>query len=482
MHNNKYHDKVNNFLPNKIIDQMISDRKIRKNIAQASFLIFFHFYFAHYIKYKTAFFQKEIIRHLEENTEDLYLISFRNSGKSTIVTTAYPIWAILGKLQKKFVVIVCQTKEQAKLHMSSLKQELESNVLLKRDLGPFKEESDEWNVSSVKFTKSGAKIMIASLEQSIRGLRHSENRPDLFILDDIEDISSTRTRERRDKTYRWLKGELIPAGDRNTRLVMIGNMLHEDCVLQRLKEEVEENKIDGKFMFIPLIDENNKSNWPGKYPTDKEIETEKRKIGNEVAWRREYLLEIVSDYDQIIQKEWIHRYTELPKKISSIRVAIDLAVSEKDTADNTAIIIGLTTGYGNTMCMYILPNPINEKMKITKTMEICKQLNSSLYSTYKIIPKFFIEGGGTQKGLVDVIKDQGLDVEEVSPQLDKRSRLNAASIPLQSGKVFFPTKGCEELENQLINFPMEKYDDLTDAFSIITTSLSTNPIPLIGFF
>jgi len=65
------------------------------------------------------------------------IMSFRGSGKSTVITLSYPIWAIVGVQQKKFVVIISRTEQLAKLHMSNLKRELESNELLRQDLGPF---------------------------------------------------------------------------------------------------------------------------------------------------------------------------------------------------------------------------------------------------------------------------------------------------------------------------------------------------------
>ncbi len=176
----------------------------------------------------------------DKKVKNLYIVAFRGSGKSTIITTSYPIWAILGKQQKKFVLILCQTRNQAKQHMINLKRELESNQLLKNDLGPFQEESDEWGSSSLVFSNMNARISVASTEQSIRGLRHGAHRPDLIIGDDVEDMASAKTKEGRQKTYDWLKGEVIPTGDRNTKLVIVGNLLHEDSLLMHLKRDIEE--------------------------------------------------------------------------------------------------------------------------------------------------------------------------------------------------------------------------------------------------
>lgn len=181
---------------------MTQDKKIRTAITRESFSYFFHFYYAHYVKYETADFQKNIISLIESSHKrNLFVVAFRGSGKSTIVTAAYPIWAILGKQQKKFVVIFCQTQAQAKQHMMNLRRELEDNDLLKKDLGPFRENSDEWGAQSIVFSNTNARITVASVDQSIRGIRHYESRPDLIICDDVEDISSTKTRDGRNKTY-----------------------------------------------------------------------------------------------------------------------------------------------------------------------------------------------------------------------------------------------------------------------------------------
>ncbi len=129
---------------------MIKNRRVRTAITKDSHWYFFHFYFAHYVTYPTAPFQRDIIA-LTENEEirSFFVVAFRGSGKSTIITTSYPLWAILGKQQKKFILILGQTRNQAKQHMMNLKRELESNNLLKNDLGPFQEESDEWGATSL---------------------------------------------------------------------------------------------------------------------------------------------------------------------------------------------------------------------------------------------------------------------------------------------------------------------------------------------
>ena len=474
---------MTNSIRKDIADNMVNDSKVRIGVVKDSFYMFFHFYFSHYVKYPTADFQREIMRHLEENKKNLYVVAFRNSAKSSIITTAFPVWSILGKLKKKFILIICQTSDQAKLHMSNLKSELENNEILKRDLGPFEEESDMWSIKGIRFSKSGAKIMIASIEQKIRGFRNNESRPDIIILDDIEDVASTRTRESRDKTYAWFKSELIPVGDRGTRIIAIGNLLHDDSLLKRIEVEIEGKKLEGVFMSIPIVDKEGNPAWIGKFPTKEDIEVERKKIGNDIFWKREYMLEMVPDSIQVIRKEWIRRYYSLPdrKSISDVRVAIDPATSTSDIADYSAIIIGITTSYGDKMKIYLLPNPINERMETPTLIKTCKRLNRELIDQFGHFPCFYVESVGMQKGISQLLKHEGIVVKEVPAHREKIENLGIASVILENGDVLFPEKGCEIVEDQIINFGIEKHDDLADAFSIICGSIVTDPAQYIGF-
>jgi predicted phage terminase large subunit-like protein len=460
-------------IPKALINTMIKDRSVRTSITKDSFLYFFHFYYAHYVKYETADFQKEIIHNLEKSAvENLYVVAFRGSGKSTMVTTAYPIWAILGKQQKKFCIIFCQTRTQAKQHMMNIRTELEGNDVLKKDLGPFQEESDEWGSFSLVFKKHGARITVASTEQSIRGIRHNEHRPDLIICDDVEDVQSTKTREGRDKTYHWLRGEIMPSGDKNTRLIIVGNLLHEDSLLMRIKEEISNGKARGIFKEYPLIDKNDICLWPGKYKNNKDIEDEKMKIASEVSWQREYLLRIIPSDDQVIYPEWIQFYDELPgtqhKGYRGTYAGVDLAISTKDSADYTTIVSAHIYSRREKMRIYILPNPIKQKLNFPAQVDLMKNFKNTQMPRSRDI--LFVESVSYQEALPQMLEINGVEAEAVKPKGDKRTRLSLTSTSIKSGIIKFPRQGCEELIQELIGFGVEKHDDLADAFSLLINS------------
>jgi hypothetical protein len=83
---------------------------------------------------------------------------------------------------------------------------------------------------------NGVRILARSRGQKIRGLKHRQHRPALIVADDVEDLDWVRTQENRDKSDRWFRGNVLPSLDeQHGRCVIIGNWLHTDGLMARLK-------------------------------------------------------------------------------------------------------------------------------------------------------------------------------------------------------------------------------------------------------
>jgi len=472
-------------MKNLNINKILNDNKLRRALTRRSHFWFFNLYLAEYVEFETADFQKEIFALTEdESIKLLVIMAFRNSGKSTIMTLSYPIWAILGKQQKKFVLIFCQTQSQARQHMHNLKVELERNKILRRDLGPFEEPNDEWRAFSLVLPKYNARITAASLEQSIRGIRHKQYRPDLIICDDLEDLSSVKKRESRDKVERWLVGDMIPAGSEKTKIVLAGTLLHRDSLLMRLKQKIEERKMKGVFKEYPLIDNGGKVLWPGKFKAEEDIESFRQTIGDERAWQRECLLRIIPDTYQVVHKGWIKYYDQLPNQEGKTEyrytwTAVDPAISEKDTAALTAMVSAQIHGHGEKLKIYILPNPVNERMDFPKAVERIKEISRILGKGAPT--KVFIESVAYQASLAQHLEHQGYPVEGVKISGDKRERLSLITPLIKNGTILFPQHGAEELIEQMLGFGIEKHNDLVDAFTLLISKIlgDNHPVPTI---
>lgn len=461
----------------EIRERIIKDPVARKNVAKNNFYWFFVIYFAHYIKYKTASFQKELFGLAQNGNNKMAVVSaFRGSGKSTILTTAYPVWAILGIQQKKLVYILSQTEDKAQQYLLNIKKELEENELLRADLGPFQAEHGQWGISALYIQNFNARIRIGSVGQSIRSARHQQHRPDLIIIDDCEDLAAVKTKESREKTYEWFKGEVLPAGDVGTRVIVIGNLLHQDCLVMRLRREIEENVMSGIVKWFPILDSKGTILWSGKYPDMAAIENERRKIGNEKVWKREYMLEIVADAEQIFLPEWFERYKyeTMPSFDSPdykrTYLGVDPAVSQKESSDKSGIVIASIFGSGKDMKIYIHPHTVNRQFRFHNLADEIVYLANNVGRKNRTIP--VIEDVAAQKWLHEELIKRGIRSELFEVHgIEKAERLKIATMPVEAGIVYFPTHGIDELKIQLLGFGTERYDDLADAFGIVINKI-----------
>jgi predicted phage terminase large subunit-like protein len=444
---------------------ILQNRGLRSKLAEKDPYWFFHLYFPEYIKCPTAPFQKQLFKDLASDTiKQLVVVSFRGSAKSTIATMAYPLWAIIGSQQKKYIVIASQTQAQAQQHLRNIRDEIESNALFRGDFGPLEAESNEWGISALYIPQFKAKIIAVSRGQSIRGLRHGARRPDLVICDDIEDSESVKTAESRGDTDKWFNSEIKGVGDRNTKFVVVGNLLHEDSLVMRLKQSILAGKHPSeRYCEYPLMKDGDIF-WPGMYPDLKSIEDHMRQF-NYNTWMREFMLKIIPEEGQIVTLDMLDRYDNIPPLLKGETerhfVGVDLAISQRTSADYTAAVSIVARNVGKeTMKLYVKPLPVNERMSFAKTIDRLSEMRRNNPSTI-----FIIETTGYQDAVAQTMRASGAKVVGIKPGIGKNERLNIAAAKIEQGIVRFPEKGCEALIHQITGFGIEKHDDLVDAFT-----------------
>jgi phage terminase large subunit-like protein len=454
----------------EISHKLINDRNFRISVTRENFMWFFIAYFGDYLEYQIADVHKKMFALAEDTSVPMkVIVTFRSSGKSTILSMAYPIWAMLGKQQKKHIILASYTQPQAKLLLENIKSTLETNELLIADHGKFKFQDDIWSSDTLILPKYDTRISITSTGSTIRGARHKKYRPDLFILDDIESLDSVRNKDNRDNTARWLERDVIPAGDKHTHSIILGNLLHRDDLVNRLVKKIETHQLDGKFIKIPLVDDEGNINWKGKYPNKQAIEKEKRRIGDEIAFSREFLLKIISEEDQVITEEMFHYYEDLPDDVYKISglVAVDLAISEGTHADKTAIVGGYLYRVNKQVKLFILPTVVNKRLNFHDALNTTEQFVQNM--TTKNQTYIYAEKVGYQSAFTEtLIRNQFYNAGHFEIQgRDKRQRLATTVHPMSLGDVLFPKIGISELRDQLLSFGIERFDDLVDAFSML---------------
>jgi predicted phage terminase large subunit-like protein len=376
-----------------------------------------------------------------------------------------------------FIIPIADTGLQAAINIANIKTELDNNELIKQDYGNITgnfvedwtlQSEEEWQAKNMLLSH-GVRILARSRGQKIRGLRHREHRPKLVILDDPEDLEWVATKEKRDKTEKWLRGEVLPAVDETVgKVVVIGNRLHSDALIARLGRDPLFKRLSYPLVKDGEGTEFDRCTWKAKYPNQQAIENQKAKAGP-VGWQREYQLKAVPDEGQEIIEADIHYYDQEPAETAAglQATAFDLAISKKQTADSTAGVEGHTGIVDDHFKIYIQPYPLNAKFDMHELIEYMKAKQSAAGG----IHLFYVEEVAYQKAAIEEMIRELLPVEAVKPIGDKRARLKIAAKYIKNGTVLFPRGGCEDLLIQLLGFGVEAHDDLVDALVYLILEL-----------
>jgi len=245
----------------------------------------------------------------------------------------------------------------------------------------------------------------------------------------------------------------------------------------RLKGKIEDRSLEGAYKFYPIVDANDVPLWPGKFKTPESIDHQRLKVIDERAWFREYMLRIVSSQGQIIQPDWIHFYDALPPQdegheFLNTFLGVDLAISEKQTADCTAVVVIHAYGYeAKNRKYYFSPHHINERLSFLKSQKRIEEFALAMSTNKK--PLILVEDNSYQHAMVEVLQDNDLEVKGLKSITNKHARLETASMLFEQSKVFFPSgDSCKPIITQLLGFGIEKHDDLCDASTLALNYIS----------
>ncbi|HEY5259279.1 MAG TPA: hypothetical protein VIJ46_01435 [Rhabdochlamydiaceae bacterium] len=451
---------------------------------------FSHAYLPGGMTAKPASFHREMVTEIgDPQNRRIEILGFRGSAKSYYGSLALPLWAALEYPDRyPFIVLIGDKFSQASQKIANIKNELDHNFALKNDYGvvigsnpeKWKLEGPEWQKQNLVLS-NGVRIIARSRGQKIRGLLHRYARPSLVVVDDPEDLEWVKTKENRDKSEQWLLGEVVPGmEERQGKLLLIGNLLHADGLLARMKPKMQ------KVLEYSLIKDYVGSDWEGmwnhctwqsKYPTRTSLKKQADLVGP-VSFAREYLLRIVAEEGQIIKPEDIHYYDEekIPEYPSTGLVGhgVDLAYSRKQSADFTAVVSGAVLYVdgdnlyetGKMPKIFVWSGPYHKKVLLHQLIDYLK----ILFSKFRF-SMFYVEGNGPQKGMVDEIERALLPVKSMQPKGDQWARLQVVAQYIKNGTVVFPRTGCEELLQEVFGLGTEAHDDLVSGLCYLVIGL-----------
>ena len=440
-------------------------------------------YFPHHFRQPSPPFHLQILRECINN-KFLAVAAPRESSKSTLLSFLIPLHRICFE-KVKFVIIVSNTYKKAAQSLENLKKEIRENAALKRDF-PLEITKDAEGDSVFKHLGGNEiRVLCKGHEQigSVRGEKFGAYRPDLIIVDDVEDDEMVKNPERRRDLQDTFDEALIPAGDiENLNVIVIGTILHDDSLMAKLvspdyypeycKLFYQAREYDDKGMPYSLWE----AKWSLDFLAKEEIEKPdvfaKERQNNPVAgsmqvfhkedfryWRIENLQYLLFDTEGNI----VNKGDMLDCKGA---ISCDLAWDETKTADYSVVMPGFITPQADLLIDYYIfkkglrPDAMEEILYSMrdKVQGLTGSWTPIGFEKAKLekVAKWFLVNAGKRR-------NDPLSFKDLQWETDKISRIETKLQPRYAQHMIYHRTGMGELEHQLTRFPSATHDDLPDA-------------------
>lgn len=406
---------------------------------------------------------------LRTGTKHYAVEAFRESAKSQLVIRGFLLYRLVYPIhEQSYIIILKANQTEASKKLKEIANEYQSNPWLSSNLVKINEENQKAFDVDVK-DKYG-KVINIRIEaygkgSSIRGISYFSKRPQIIVCDDLQDLSDSQSTSIQTQDWEWFTSDVLFLG-KKTRIFMIGNNLGEACLIERVASGKSELGFD--FVRIPILDEFGKSNWDSYWDTKSILdEREKhRKLGTISQWMREKMCIAIAPEKQIFKKEYYKYYSpdELDKGSLSIYTTVDLAISQKDTADFTSIC---TVGVNKDNHWFLLDitfGRFDPSQTIDKIFDVVQKYKPLFVGIEKVAfqasIRHFLEKEMPKRNCFFTVKD-------LLAEKKKELRIEMIQPRFVTGTMWFPENAqfLGELEQELLAFPKGLHDDLIDSLA-----------------
>lgn len=371
----------------------------------------------------------------------------REHAKSTQFTVDYVIWELYKNPDLR-IAIVSSVKSVASSFLREIQSQLESNELLKSDLGSLvPKRPDKWSESEI-IVKRKALYKDPSIAAIGANGAILSKRCDLLILDDILNPDNVKTEDQRQKTKDWFGKVLYPILVPDGKLIVIGTIFHEDDFLVNCMND-ETFSIRLRYKAI-LDEETQEVLWPERHSFES-LEEKRKSIGG-IAFKMAYQNEVFDSETAVIKRIWVNRAVEKGKLFTLednwhyntnpfgrllITAGVDLQSSTSSKADNFAIVV----------------LGINIETKIRIPLWVVRKKGLSMSQQEEEIKKvarmfnpdsIFVESNGYQQMLIrDMNEETDLPIKSFNTTSEKNDPVmgvNSIGVLLENEKFILVTK------------------------------------------
>ncbi len=304
--------------------------------------------------------------------------------------------------------------------------------------------------------------------QSMRGINIDNQRPDIAVVDDLEDDDNTGSEQLQAKLDRWVFGPFIKALARQKKIIWLGNMLQKTSLLARLSLNQKWNPVvfgclvrDAETgAMIPL--------WPDRWPIDELIEdfAEYRDLGLLETWMCEMMNMPGHGRNGFTIDQVFMQPEPMPGDNSAAFLVLDPAFGEQAHNDDSSVTVHVIRKDGLPMIAEEFTGQFSEAELFDIMLTSAMKWNAWVWG---------IEAVAAQRVLISLfnvylaLKQLNNHVEMIpliSGKGDPKIARIRAFIGLMAKHEYAISEGMVSFVTQMLNYSMTKKsnrDDLLDS-------------------
>ncbi len=437
----------------------------RRQKAAADPLYFCRTYLPHYFSYAPAPFHYELVgmmaRQEGEAAIPTVVAAPREFAKTTVCTFGYVLHQICFK-QRHFILIGSDSEDLASDLTGYIYLELLYNERLHQDFGELARPNRAVNDF---VTLNDIRVKARGRGQRLRGLKHKQWRPDLIILDDLENDVNVRNPEIVASILDWVKSAVYPALDANGNLMIIGTILRWQSALHLMLTSGEEPYCCFKRRIYRGLCDDGSSLWEARHPVAR-LHRQKQMMGT-MAFNREKMNEPAPEQG-LFQEDWIRYYHPDSLKDRELTVVgfFDPSLETGAGSDYKALV---TVGWDRREMVFYVMDAFIQKITLEQTLAAI--FNRHREYGYQVLG---VEDNLFQRLLLKEFdrlgreRGQLLPVKGVTHRIAKETRVAGLSPLLERAKIRFIRGHSDQelLVEQLLYFPSRNmHDDGPDALA-----------------
>lgn len=399
---------------------------------------------------------------------------FRESGKDQIVFQAYLLHTLTYPVPgRRYIVIVAGNQTIASNKLRDVTRQFQSRVNEDLRLDVEKVIEDSGSAFQVLY-RDGFQIRIEAYGKgaSIRGLVWGNLRPDILILNDLQDLEDASSPVTLERDWDWFLGDVLFLGN-STRIFLIGNNLGENCVIERvIRSSRELGFLAEKVPIMEGPPGQERATWPERFPIEEVLAEREgfKTLGKIDVWMRERMCEAMAPESRPLKVDDLQYFDEFSTSLegASIITMVDPGISLKSSSDPTVIAT-----------VAIRQDGFRDILEIDRDR---RDLNGTVDAIFRAVSRWGPQSVGVETVAAQDYLAQTLDNEmrkrgiffsmvKVKTRKEKTQKIIGRLTPLlKTGSLRIPCHApwAEDFKNEMRTFPTSGgHDDMLDTIAMI---------------